>query len=458
LFAAREASSPYSVCAAVEFAACTSISLLALHITLWTAPAFAATLKLSPLSYTTTSGGDGGQPVTNLVLRDQSRAQNDFDKYVEFTTPDDVAYDGYRTYSLPLGVSPAALRTIRVKTNYMGAAQSEQLWRWSIYDWTAAAWVTVGDNKRARSWRWRSLSFRVKGTLADFVDPSTGEIRVRLQSADGTDDADIDYEAVWVTIRGPLPPTPTPTPSATPVPPTIPPGIWQPALTTSWQWQLSDLPVDQSVDVAMYDIDLFDNDAGVVGSLHAQGRKVVCYMSAGSWESFRPDADQFPASVKGNVLAGFPDERWLDVRRIDLLAPIMEARLDLCRAKGFDAVEADNVDGYANSSGFPLTYQDQLAYNIFLANAAHARGLSIGLKNDLGQIGDLLPYFDWALNEQCFQYDECDLLLPFINAGKAVFTVEYALAPNQFCGQANAMNFNALKKRESLDAYRVACR
>jgi hypothetical protein len=208
----------------------------------------------------------------------------------------------------------------------------------------------------------------------------------------------------------------------------------------------------------MYDIDLFDNDAGVVTSLHAQGRRVVCYMSAGSWESFRPDAGQFPASVKGNVLAGFPDERWLDVRRIELLGPIMEARLDLCRAKGFDAVEADNVDGYANSSGFPLTYQDQLAYNIFLANAAHARGLSIGLKNDLGQIGALLPYFDWALNEQCFQYNECDLLLPFINAGKAVFTVEYTLAPNQFCPQANAMNFNSLKKRESLDAYRVACR
>ena len=233
-------------------------------------------------------------------------------------------------------------------------------------------------------------------------------------------------------------------------------SVWQPALNTSWQWQLT-TPVDQSVNAEVYDIDMFDNSASVVAALHARGRKVICYLSAGTWENWRPDASKFPSSVLGKS-NGWPGEKWLDIRRLDILGPIMEARLDLCQAKGFDGVEPDNIDGYTNRSGFPLLYQDQLSYNIFLANAAHARGLSVGLKNDLEQVHDLLPYFDWALAEQCFQYKECSLLLPFVNAGKAVFEVEYKLATTQFCATANAMNFNALKKKLSLNAYRTPCR
>jgi hypothetical protein len=274
-----------------------------------------------------------------------------------------------------------------------------------------------------------------------------------------------------VATSTPTPRTPTPAPptatavprTATPTvaPPTATPpssggGIWRPALDTSWQWQLTGT-VDQSVDATMYDIDLFDNSASVVASLHARGRKVVCYLSAGTWEDWRPDAAQFPADVKGSG-NGWPGEKWLDIRRLDVLGPIMQARLDQCKAKGFDAVEPDNIDGYTNSTGFPLTAQDQLRYNTFLADAAHARGLSIGLKNDLDQVGDLVSVFDWALNEQCFQYKECSALSTFVNAGKAVFNVEYSLSTSQFCPQANSLNFNSLKKNEDLDASRVACR
>jgi hypothetical protein len=233
--------------------------------------------------------------------------------------------------------------------------------------------------------------------------------------------------------------------------------IWVPPQETSWQWQLSG-KMNQSYDVDMYDIDMFETDASIVNSLHDQGRKVICYISAGSWEEWRPDANLFPTSVIGKPLAGWPGEKWLDIRRIDILGPIMKARLDLCREKGFDGVEPDNVEGYANNTGFPLTYQDQLDYNIFLANEAHARGLSIGLKNDLDQIPDLLPFFDWALNEQCFEFKECEKLLPFINNGKAVFHVEYKLGLKKFCTEANKMNFNSLKKRRNLKAWRKACR
>jgi uncharacterized protein (TIGR03437 family) len=233
--------------------------------------------------------------------------------------------------------------------------------------------------------------------------------------------------------------------------------VWRPAVRTSWQWQLT-TPVDQSADAGMFDIDLFDNDASVVTALHARGRKVVCYLSAGTYESWRPDAAKFPDAVKGRALEDFADERWLDIRRLDVLGPILEARLDLCKSKGFDGVEPDNVDAYTNRSGFPLTAADQLKFNRFLAQAAHARGLSAGLKNDLDQVPDLLADFDWALNEQCFEYSECDPLKAFVAAGKAVFQVEYNLDTTRFCPQANAADFNSLRKKIDLDAWVTPCR
>jgi hypothetical protein len=232
--------------------------------------------------------------------------------------------------------------------------------------------------------------------------------------------------------------------------------IWRPEPGTTWQWQLS-TPVDQSVDAQVFDIDLFDNSAGVVAALKARGRRVVCYMSAGSFEGSRPDAGSFPSEVIGNQLEGWPGERWLDIRRLDVLGPILERRLDLCRAKGFDGVEPDNADGYANTTGFSLTAADQLAFNRFLAQAAHARGLSVGLKNNLEQVPALEPYFDWALNEQCFQYRECERLLPFVKAGKAVFNVEYDLSTRSFCAQANRLGFKSMRKRLALDAWREPC-
>ena len=231
---------------------------------------------------------------------------------------------------------------------------------------------------------------------------------------------------------------------------------WIPAQRTTWQWQLT-TPVDTSVAADMYDIDLFDNSAAVVDGLHAQGRHVVCYLDAGTYEPGRPDAGSFPASVIGKELPDWPGEHWLDIRRLDVLGPILEARMDLCRQKGFDGVEPDNVDAYANDSGFPLSPGDQLRFNRFLADAAHARGLSVGLKNDLDQVAALEPAFDWALDEQCFQYSECDRLQPFVRAGKAVLETEYQLAASAFCPQAEAAGLMAMRKDSSLDASREPC-
>jgi len=242
----------------------------------------------------------------------------------------------------------------------------------------------------------------------------------------------------------------------TTAPATTPPiDPWRPVPGTTWQWQLTG-EIDVSVEAEMFDIDLFEVPGDVVQELHDRGRIVVCYLSAGAWEGFRPDADAFPEEVLG-LPNGWDEERWLDIRALDVLAPIIEARLDLCVEKGFDGVEADNVDGYANDTGFPLTAEDQVAFNTFLAEAAHARGLSIGLKNDVEQVAELEPQFDWAINEECFQYEECGALLPFIDAGKAVFHVEYEFEPAEFCPLTVGLGFSSMRKEWDLDASREYC-
>ena len=239
--------------------------------------------------------------------------------------------------------------------------------------------------------------------------------------------------------------------------------LWMPPPGTTWQWQLTQ-EIDTRVDVEAYDIDLFDVGPEIFDELHAAGRVVICYFSAGSYEEWRPDADQFPGAALGDPLEDWPGERWLDHRDPTVRA-IMSQRLDLAVDKGCDAVEPDNVDGYANPNGVGLTAEDQLDYNLWLAAEAHARGLSIGLKNDLDQVEALADQFDWALNEECMQFDECEVLLaPFIDAGKAVFHVEYVDSPvdgqalaDAICDDANEWQFSTMVKGWDLDAWRIAC-
>ncbi|MCA9517381.1 MAG: endo alpha-1,4 polygalactosaminidase [Myxococcales bacterium] len=240
------------------------------------------------------------------------------------------------------------------------------------------------------------------------------------------------------------------------------PDAWHPAPGTSWQWQLTGA-IDMSYDVDMYDVDLFETTDDEMAALRRADRTIICYFSAGSREEYRDDAGDFPAAVVGEVLDNWPHERWLDVRAESVRA-VMRARLDYAAARGCDGVEPDNVDGYQNATGFPLTVADQLDFDRFLANEAHARGLSVGLKNAVDLVPALEPYFDWALNEECFAYDECDTLAPFIDAGKAVFHVEYVdkeadadAELTKVCGAASTTGFSTLVALYDLAGWSVAC-
>ena len=241
-------------------------------------------------------------------------------------------------------------------------------------------------------------------------------------------------------------------------------GSWyKPDVNTSWQWQLQG-NINTSYNVELYDIDLFDSNKSLIQSLKNSGKKVICYFSAGSWEDWRSDANDFPSSVKGAKMDGW-NELWLDISN-EKLAPIMRARLDLAKEKGCDGVEPDNVDGYTNNTGFNLTSDDQLAYNKFIANEARKRGLSVALKNDLDQIIELEPYFDFSINEQCHTYNECDKLVPFINKNKPVLNAEYDQKyidnnnseRDDMCTNANNLSFQTLVLPLDLDdSFRYSC-
>lgn len=233
-------------------------------------------------------------------------------------------------------------------------------------------------------------------------------------------------------------------------------AVAPPPVGGTWQYQLTG-SLDLDVDADTFDVDGEETTEAEVTALHDRGAYVVCYVSAGSHEDWRSDADRFPDEVLGRPLDGWPGERWLDVRRTDVLLPIMEARLERCRAKGFDAVELDNVDAHTNDTGFPLTAADQLRYNRLLADAAHRAGLAVALKNDAEQVADLVDAFDLAIVEECIGAGECERFLPFVEQGKPVLLVEYDLTPDEVCPVATALGFSAIVKDLDLDAARRAC-
>ena len=237
------------------------------------------------------------------------------------------------------------------------------------------------------------------------------------------------------------------------------PGWWRPLTGLTWQWQIGNDEIDTSIAADVYDIDMYVEQA-IINELHAKGRRVICYISVGSWEDWRSDQDQFPPEILGKEYEGWPGEKWLDIRQIEQLAPILRARLDLCKAKGFDAVEPDNMEIYTNDTGFPLTYADQLRFALWLADEAHQRGLAIGQKNAADMVADLVNVFDFAITEDYFYYGMAETMLPYIQTGKPVFAAEYTDLPGDFesfCRQSAQLGFSTILKNRELDAWVKFC-
>ncbi len=410
---------------------------------------------IPPNNLQSKTGFTSSQPLEVVRSQDQTGNTDNPSKYIEFK-PDSTGYKGVFKFNIPSNISQN-LNSLIFHANYRGPAMSTQRWIFRILNVQSGKWLTVADNSAASSWNWTTIKKAVNKDPNLFIN-GNGQVTVIYVTMGTQEDSQLDFLAIETIPNRST--TNTPTPVTNPTTPTAPPtqnSRWQPIIGTQWQIQYTG-SINTSLNVAAFNLDLFDTDASVITKLHASGKHVICYFSAGSHENWRPDAGKFSSSVLGRDMDGWAGEKWLDVRQINTLIPLMKARMQLAANKGCDAVDPDNVDGYTNNTGFALNYNHQLTYNKALAKEAHSLGLAISLKNDLDQIRDLVNDFDFAVNESCFEYDECSLLTPFVKAGKPVFGIEYNLNTTSFCPQANASNLDFLKKNLSLDAARVSCR
>lgn len=221
-----------------------------------------------------------------------------------------------------------------------------------------------------------------------------------------------------------------------------------------WQYQLKD-DIDPQLDAQLFVIDLFDVSADTIAQLHAQGKRAVAYLSAGTLEPYRDDASRFPASAVGRSYDAYPEESWLDVRD-DSVRALMAARLDHARQSGFDGVLPTNLTAYRYDSGFDLSAEDEADYSAWLAEQAHARGLAVGMSGDFTQAG-LAQHFDFGVHYGCIARGDCDLLDAFVAAQKPALDVELQGDLSEVCSRAAELGINAILKRSDYGAYREVC-
>ncbi len=232
------------------------------------------------------------------------------------------------------------------------------------------------------------------------------------------------------------------------------PAIPLPAPGAQWDWQLS-APVTPPAGIAAFDTDPESITSAQMAALKNAGVYTICYVSVGTVENYRADAARFPASVVGKVHGDWPDEKFLDIRRIDVLLPIMRERFARCRAMGFDAIEADNIDAYANDSGFAISAADTVACAEALADAAHGPGPDIARKNVPELAGRLIGKLDFAIIGSCHQDGRCAQIRPCPRAGKPVFDAEYGDRATGFaaaCAPARQYGIPMIPKDRDLHA------
>ena len=456
---------------------------------------------LTPSTITDLAGTHTGS-VNALTVKDQTGIDNDSSKYVQFGVPAGQSYQGYRSYYLPTSVNPSEITTLTMISNVFGPSSTTDEFAWSIYNWTTSSYEKLGnqnncggtagrfpctaDQHSFAAWKWIQYNVIVR-PLSNYINSRTREIRVQLASANASSYINMDYESISIYANNGRPGRP-----------------WVPPLDTRWQWQIQakagvftatdgidvdvcqptyqgsscvrpdvfdiDLYVDSSI-TGTYDGNtvaddyLFATDA--VNAIHASGRHVIGYITIGDAENFRADYQQmvdFDAACGGCFIGNafsqtFPNEWYVNINndtgQADFMRKMVEARIDKVAAAGFDSVEPDVDNAFENDSGFNISGATQIAYNISIADIAHADGLSINLKSDVDQAmnPNLISAFDYVIDEQCFQYKQCGNYAGFQRAGKSIFNAEYRVTPGSFCRKANAMNFNSIKKATDFSLY-----
>ena len=221
--------------------------------------------------------------------------------------------------------------------------------------------------------------------------------------------------------------------------------------TVQWDWQIgasSPAAVVAPTAAQMIDIDGFESTAAEVAALKAKGLYTVCYIDAGSWESGRPDSSQYPTYLKIYFDAQW-NEWFLDVTDVfkpgSVLAKLLTARFQMCKDKGFDAVEPDNQQNDENTPGL-ITTQQALDFRGWLGDTIHALGMAAFQKNapDKVLMADrggvlMVNLFDGIINEECQRYTECAGLAEYVKRGKLAVDVEYRKRVALDCAQSKRL-------------------
>ncbi|AMQ01847.1 hypothetical protein AY601_5033 [Pedobacter cryoconitis] len=239
---------------------------------------------------------------------------------------------------------------------------------------------------------------------------------------------------------------------------------WQPKASVTFDWCLDDLKNSDTFTAEVVDVDAFTTTAQQVAALHAQGKKVIAYISAGTIEDDRPDINLLPKEVIGQVYPEWPKERWLDIRQREKLRPWLNSRIDRIISKGFDAIEPDNLDSYSNETGFDISINDTKLYCDFLIKLAHDKGLGIGQKNVPELSAEYSKKFDWVLTEDAFDQKWENDVKPYIAQNKPVFAVEYtdrtsqSTFTNTICPKAKNLKYSAILKKRELNKWVFTCK
>jgi len=277
-------------------------------------------------------------------------------------------------------------------------------------DGRAAQWYRIDQG------RWRAMpASRVfyTGTLA------TGPHQVAVRTANRAGATEVRFS--WRIV-----PMPAPVPCRS----SRSGGCWYPPHLASdghpmrWDWQIGRVTPLQRTGrnaVDIYDIDGFLTTRAEVTAIKTTWQastlrhpRTVCYIDL-AWEDYRPDASPtaqggyFPAATLGEVYYGYPEERWVDLRQLESLKPMLRERIGMCARKGFDAVELDDIDSFdpPSTTGFHLTPGDAENFLAYAFNEIHSYGMTGLWKNS--------PYLSWwgrkyadgAVVEECYLDHSC---------------------------------------------------
>ena len=390
---------------------------------------------LYPKSFKLVKGQISDQNIDVLSSLEQNNTQNDWNTYLELSS---VEKRSVVKFFFATTAAQQKCQSATLKLNSMGETRVNEKWNFYIKNFVSKKFEKIMTNSKD-DWMWYYQEKTINN-LSNYIN-SKGKIQMKSSTNNGSV-MDIDFLALELKQCEDTNP-PVDDPAKTPF-----------GLDSSYNIQYSATENIVSEPFDIIDIDMEDSTPSQIASFQANGKKVVCYISAGSYENWRQDANSFPSEVLGKNMDGWAGEKWLDISNISLLEPIMASRMDQAKVKGCDAIHPDNIDGYTNNTGFALSYSEQIDYNTMLATLAHQRGMLIALKNDVDQISDLMASFDFVINESCYKYDECSEYSYFVEAKKPVFIIEYdENIFNTNALDAKEIGFNLILKNRSLDAF-----